>query len=62
MMLTGGCFCGAIRYQPEGTPFHETNCHRPTCGTQPAFVSADFPNDIDCGAQAATCVTSRSAR
>jgi hypothetical protein len=26
-MLTGGCFCGAIRYEVEGTPFHATNCH-----------------------------------
>jgi len=30
-MLTGGCFCGAIRYEAEGTPFHETNCHCSTC-------------------------------
>jgi GNAT superfamily N-acetyltransferase len=24
--LTGECFCGAIRYEARGTPFHETNC------------------------------------
>jgi len=30
-MLTGGCFCGAIRYEAEGTPFHETNCHCSIC-------------------------------
>jgi hypothetical protein len=30
-MLTGGCFCGAIRYQANGTPFHETNCHCSIC-------------------------------
>ena len=26
-MLKGGCFCGRIRYETAGTPFHETNCH-----------------------------------
>jgi hypothetical protein len=30
-MLTGGCFCGAIRYEVEGTPFHATNCHCSIC-------------------------------
>jgi hypothetical protein len=30
-MLTGGCFCGAIRYEAEGTPFHATNCHCSIC-------------------------------
>lgn len=30
-MLTGGCFCGAIRYEAGGTPFHETNCHCSNC-------------------------------
>jgi len=30
-MLTGGCFCGAIRYETEGTPFHATNCHCSIC-------------------------------
>ena len=24
-MLKGGCFCGRIRYEALGTPFHETN-------------------------------------
>jgi hypothetical protein len=49
-MLTGGCFCGAIRYQADGTPFHETNCHCSICRrtTGAPFVtwfsvrSADF--------------------
>jgi len=30
-MLTGGCFCKAIRYEARGTPFHETNCHCSIC-------------------------------
>ena len=30
-MLKGGCFCGLIRYEAAGTPFHETNCHCSIC-------------------------------
>jgi hypothetical protein len=30
-MLKGGCFCGWIRYEAAGTPFHETNCHCSIC-------------------------------
>lgn len=30
-MTQGGCFCGAIRYEAKGTPFHETNCHCSIC-------------------------------
>jgi len=30
-MLKGGCFCGAIRYETAGTPFHQTNCHCSIC-------------------------------
>ena len=30
-MLTGGCFCGAIRYQTSGQVFNQTNCHCEIC-------------------------------
>jgi hypothetical protein len=31
LMLTGGCYCGAIRYEADGTPRDETNCHCSIC-------------------------------
>jgi hypothetical protein len=30
-VLSGGCACGAIRYQVSGRPFDETNCHCSIC-------------------------------
>jgi hypothetical protein len=30
-MLTGGCFCGEVRYQITGAPFHATICHCVDC-------------------------------
>ena len=30
-MMQGGCFCGAIRYEAQELPFHETNCHCSIC-------------------------------
>lgn len=30
-MLTGGCFCGAIRYETDGVPFDLTNCRCSIC-------------------------------
>ncbi|MGH7121293.1 MAG: GFA family protein [Acetobacteraceae bacterium] len=30
-MLSGGCLCGAIRYQTDGAPFHESICHCSLC-------------------------------
>jgi len=30
-MLTGGCHCGAIRYEVEGAPAHAALCHCTDC-------------------------------
>ena len=30
-MLTGGCFCGQLRYEIRGTPFNCTICHCVDC-------------------------------
>ena len=48
-MLTGGCFCGAIRYEARGTPFDETNCHCSICRRTPGapFVTWFSPRSSD---------------
>jgi hypothetical protein len=30
-MLTGGCFCGHVRYEVAGAAFYATNCHCSIC-------------------------------
>lgn len=30
-MLTGGCFCGYVRYEATAAPFHQTSCHCSIC-------------------------------
>jgi hypothetical protein len=30
-VLTGGCLCGRVRYEADGTTFHETICHCSMC-------------------------------
>jgi hypothetical protein len=30
-MLNGGCFCGFVRYEAGGEPFHPTVCHCSMC-------------------------------
>jgi len=29
--LRGGCFCGRVRYEATGAPFHRTTCHCSIC-------------------------------
>lgn len=42
-MLTGGCYCGAIRYEATGPVLHQTNCHCTQCrGTTGAPCVAWF--------------------
>ncbi|MDQ3414120.1 MAG: GFA family protein [Verrucomicrobiota bacterium] len=31
MSITGGCYCGAIRFCAEGPPLHQANCHCANC-------------------------------
>jgi hypothetical protein len=31
MLLTGGCSCGALRYETAAEPFHRTLCHCVDC-------------------------------
>ena len=31
MILNGGCFCGAVRYEASGEIFHKTICHCDDC-------------------------------
>jgi hypothetical protein len=30
-MLTGGCYCGRLRYEVDPPLFHQTNCHCSIC-------------------------------
>jgi len=30
-VLAGGCHCGAVRYEVDGTPYNETICHCASC-------------------------------
>ncbi len=47
-MLTGGCHCGAIRYEVRGEPLYHGLCHCTDCRRQvgaPMVSWALFPND-----------------
>ena len=30
-LISGGCFCGAVRYEAGGSPYNITHCHCPDC-------------------------------
>ena len=47
-VVTGGCFCGAIRYQAAGTPFWVGHCHCNSCRRQtgaPVVTFAGYRKD-----------------
>ncbi|WP_229518563.1 GFA family protein [Massilia sp. PAMC28688] len=47
-MLTGGCHCGAIRYEVRAQPVHRTICHCEMCrGTTGAPCVAWFTVPVD---------------
>ena len=48
MALTGGCHCGAIRYETEGAPLNHTLCHCTDCRRHagaPMVGWTAFPRD-----------------
>lgn len=45
-VISGGCLCGAVRYEGRGQPYNVTHCHCEDCrrSTGAAFVTwASFP-------------------
>lgn len=40
MRLEGGCYCGKLRYQAEGTPMMKAQCHCREC----QYISGGAPN------------------
>jgi hypothetical protein len=44
VMLTGGCYCGAVRYETDGEPFHETICHCADCRRIVGAASVAWPH------------------
>ena len=44
--ITGGCFCGAVRYRATGLPYNLTHCHCVNCrklSAAPFVTWASFP-------------------
>jgi hypothetical protein len=42
MHLTGGCFCGALRYEFDGEPVFKGQCHCREC----QFITGGHPNAV----------------
>ena len=57
MGLTGGCMCGAVRYELKSEPFDCGWCHCRTCQLNsgaPAMVFASVPTVTSSGPRART--------
>ena len=42
MKVTGGCYCGAVRYEVEGEPLMKAQCHCREC----QYFTGGQPNDF----------------
>jgi len=41
-MISGGCYCGAVRYEAEGTPIMKARCHCRECQYYTGGEGNDF--------------------